>query len=165
MFAVEEDVVNHIKGLPQEERADYISDELEEIWFAEHRDRVYELDKSWDAMHRVLTDGNLFYCGNDHFPLGGVILGGEVLYGDEEDEDDYIITCTPPDQVRAIFGALSDFSEAQCRNQYFTIDPEVYGLPLTNEDFDYTWQYLEGSVGFWRRAAEQGLYVLFTADQ
>lgn len=47
-------------------------EEVEEGWA---RDHLFELDKSWDALHRCLTDGDLAF-GNGEYPLSHVILGG-----------------------------------------------------------------------------------------
>ncbi len=34
-------------------------EEIEDIFFDKYPEYTCELDKSWDAMHRMLTDGNL----------------------------------------------------------------------------------------------------------
>lgn len=39
------------------------------------------------------------------------------------------------------------------------------GFPPDEEDFEYTWEYLEDSIAFWKKAAEEGRYVLFTVDR
>jgi hypothetical protein len=38
-------------------------------------------------------------------------------------------------------------------------------MQLTEEDLVYTWQWFKTVRNFWLRAAEEGRYVLFTADQ
>ena len=96
LFAVPEDVVRKLGDMLLEERPEYISEELEEEYFEEYPERTYELDKSWDAMHRLLTDGTLSFGGEE--PLAKAVLGGDVLYFDE-DHDDYIITAKTPDEV------------------------------------------------------------------
>ena len=40
-----------------------------------------------------------------------------------------------------------------------------YGFPLTDEDFEYTWNWFNGTREFWKLAAQENRYVLFTADQ
>lgn len=164
LFAVEEKEIHHLKGLPRQERPDYVSHELEETYFGERREKVQELDKSWDAMHRVLTDGQLLF-GDHCRPLSGVILGGQVLYGDREDEEDYIITCKSPEQAAEIGAAIEQVTEQEFRRKYFDLNQEEYEYPLSEEDFGYTWAYFIESIPFWKRAAAAGNYVLFTVDQ
>ncbi|MGN0623301.1 MAG: DUF1877 family protein [Oscillospiraceae bacterium] len=163
LFAVPEEVVEHIKSLPMAKRPEYISCELEEEYFEEYPERTAELDKSWDAMHRALTDGTLsFDCGE--YPLGGVILGGEILYYDGEEYDDYIITAKAPQQVEALYKELEKLTKAQFKKGYKKID-DTYPDSLSDEDMEYTWEYLEDAVPFFRFAAAKKLWVLFTADQ
>lgn len=38
-------------------------------------------------------------------------------------------------------------------------------MPTSEEDFEYTWEWFQGVVGFYQRAAKAENYVLFTADQ
>lgn len=105
LFAVPEDVVKHIRALPMAQRPEYISDELEEEYFEEYPERTAELDKAWDAIHRSLTDGTLsFDC--ESYPLGGAVLGGELLYYDGDKYDDYIITAKSPSMVRELYSWL-----------------------------------------------------------
>ena len=72
LFAVPEDVVRKLGDMLLEERPEYISEELEEEYFEEYPERTYELDKSWDAMHRLLTDGTLSFGGEE--PLAKLCL-------------------------------------------------------------------------------------------
>ncbi|WP_124097939.1 YfbM family protein [Ruminococcus sp. Marseille-P6503] len=163
LFAVPEDVVGHIKALPMEERPEYISLSLEELYFEDYPERTAELDKAWDAIHRSLTDGTLsFDCGE--YPLGGVILGGEILYYDGAEYDDYIITAKSPEEVKNIYTQLAGLTKKQFREGYDKID-ETYPDERGDEDFEYSWEYLQDAVPFFRLAAEKGLWVLFTADQ
>lgn len=162
LFAVGADIVEKLRAMPVEGRPVFISEELEELYFEEYPDMTFELDSSWDAMHRALTDGSLSF--DSDAPLALAILGGERLYFDEE-HDDYIITAKSPEQVRAVYKGLSKLSDAEFRKRYKAIPDEEYGELKSKEDLEYTLEYLQDSVSFWRYAAEQGLWVLFTADQ
>ena len=64
-----------------------------------------------------------------------------------------------------MYEALSKLTDAEFRKRYKAIPDEEYGDFKDNEDMEYTLEYLRDSVSFWRYAAEQGLWVLFTADQ
>lgn len=163
LFAVPEDVVKHIRALPMAQRPEYISDELEEEYFEEYPERTVELDKAWDAIHRSLTDGTLsFDC--ESYPLGGAVLGGELLYYDGDKYDDYIITAKSPSMVRELYSWLVKLTKKQFREGYSKID-ETYPDELSGEDLEYSWEYLQDSIPFFRLAAEKDLWVLFTADQ
>lgn len=164
LFAVDGKTVDKLKKVKREERPDYISDYLEEEWFEKKPDLTQELDKSWDAMHRMFCGGDLLY-GNDHYPLCGVVLGGKVLYGDGDDEDDYIIILKTPDMVKDVAKAISEVTQDDCRRKYFSIGAEKYGFQLTEEDFKYTWDWLQNTIDFWKNAAEKELYVIFSIDQ
>ena len=163
LFAVDELTVERIRNMKMSERPGYISEELEELYFEEYPERTCELDKAWDAMHRALTDGTLcFDCTG--FPLGLAVLGGEILYFDGAEYDDYIITAKSPEQVRSVYEGLAALSEKDLKKGYDKIDPEEYE-DKGREDYEYTLEYLQDSLPFWRFAAERGLWVLFTADQ
>ena len=123
-----------------------------------------DLDKAWDAIHRALTNGKLEYGGKNP-PGCWVILGGEVLRGDREGEEDYIVTCKNPHQAKRIYQFLQELTEEAFCKLYFAIDPEEYGFELSEEDFEYTWYYLSDSIPFWKSAAEKELWVLFDVDQ
>jgi hypothetical protein len=70
-----------------------------------------------------------------------------------------------PEQVRDIASALATIDEAEFRRRYFQIDAKSYGFPLSDEDFGYTWDWFQGVRDLYERAAKDGRFVLFTADQ
>jgi len=144
--------------VPQPKRR--LQETLEEHFFKIEPAFKAESDKSWDALHRALSDGHLSYTGGS-YPLSHVVLGGEVLYGG----DDYIMSLKSPDDVRAVAGALPSITRESLRRGYDAIDEDEYGVELSDDDFEYTWGWFEDIREFWFRAAEAGRYVLFTADQ
>jgi hypothetical protein len=75
------------------------------------------------------------------------------------------MTLKNPAQVRDIANALQSITEAQFRARYDAIDRKSYGFDLTDEDFEYTWRWLQNVRELYVRAAKEGRYVLFTADQ
>lgn len=159
-FSLSELEVQNLREVPECERPDYVSNEIEEEYFEDSPERIAESDKAWDAMHRALADGQLSWDGGE-YPLNHVILGSELLYTDP----DFIMTLKTPEQVRDVAAALPAVSEQEFRRRYFAIDAESYGTELSEEDFAYTWDWFKGVREFWLRAAEEGRYVLFTADQ
>lgn len=131
-----------------------------QTFFESFPEYVCELDQSWDAMHRMLTDGKLNF-ENSFPPLCNVIFGGEFVYGltrqpsgeviiSEGEEDEYMILKTPV-QVAEIAEQLPKRTKGECRKCYDMIDSEDYGMHPDEEDFEYTWEYLQDSLGFWKR--------------
>ena len=160
-FALTEQEVLDLRSLSDEQaRLDHLQENIETEYFAEHPDLMAESDKAWDAMHRTLTDGQLTWDGGD-YPLKHVVLAGELLYTDS----DYIMSLKTPDQVADIAKALPAIDEGEFRRRYFAIDEQSYGSPLSDEDFEYTWQWFQGVRDLYLRVASQRRYVLFTADQ
>lgn len=60
---------------------------------------------------------------------------------------------------------LDPITEDEFRRRYFAIDPKSYPTPLTEDDFGYTWEWFREVRRLYRKAADEGRYVLFTADQ
>lgn len=160
-FSLSPEEVRQIRAIDDESaRVDYIHEVIEEEYFANQPERKAESDKSWDAMHRALSDGELTWDGGD-YPLNHVVLGGELLYTDS----DFIMVLKAPEQVRDVATALPGVTEAEFRRRYFGINPNSYGFPLSEQDFGYTWGWFQGVRDFWLRAASEGRNVLFTANQ
>jgi hypothetical protein len=160
-FALTEKEVADLRSLPDEQaRLDHLKEVIEETYFGEHPDLKAESDKSWDAMHRTLADGQLAWIGGE-YPLNHIVLAGELLYT----ESDYIMSLKTPQQVQDIAAALPGITEAEFRRRYFAMDPKSYGFPPSEEDFGYTWEWFQGVRELYARAAKEGRYVLFTADQ
>ena len=111
-------------------------------------------------MHRTLADGELSWEGGE-YPLNHVVLAGELLYTDS----DYIMSLKTPQQVRDIAAALPAINEAEFRRRYSAINTKSYSTPLSDEDFQYTWYWFQGVRDLYVRAAKEGRFVLFTADQ
>jgi len=159
-FSLSRDEVESICALDESERVDYLQENIEEDYFANHPERIAQSDKAWDAIHRALADGNLTWDGGE-YPNNHVILAGELLYT----EPDYIMSLKNPDVVRDVAAALPAITQEDFRRRYFAIDPGNYGFPITEDNFEYTWDWFNEIRTFWLRAASEGRYVLFTADQ
>ncbi len=125
------------------------------------REWRFDLDKAWDAIHRCLTDGELDY-ENGEPPLSLTILGGyQQIEGDTGD----VVSVVPEEEVAAVATALEKVTRDWLHERYLAIDPEDYGMPLSDEDFDYTWMSFEGVPAFYRRAADAGdRAVVFSVD-
>lgn len=141
-----------------EQLVEVISEELEEKYLADDT-WSFQFDKAWDALHRSLTDGQLLYASGP-FPLAYAVLGGRPLDAGE----DYTACLVEPDQVNEAAVALASVTQDWLRARYFALDPELYGDPLTEEDFEYTWSNFLGLPEFFERAAKAKRSVLFTTD-
>jgi hypothetical protein len=160
-FSLSAEEVEELRSMKDEkDRLIHVESVIETTYMNETPGRVAESDKAWDAMHRALADGQLSWDGGV-YPLNHVVLGGEILYT----EPNYIMSLKTPRQVRDIAAALPVLTRENLRLRYDTIDTESYGFPLTDEDFEYTWDWFQGVREFYLRAASEGRYVLFTVDQ
>src|SRR5881392_2285047 len=130
-FSLSPEEVRQIRAIDDESaRVDYIHEVIEEEYFANQPERKAESDKSWDAMHRALADGEMTWDGGD-YPLNHTVLAGELLYT----ESDYIISLKTPEQVRDIAAALAGITETEFRRRYDAIDPKSYGFSLNGRGF------------------------------
>ena len=160
-FALTREDVEALESIDEEqERLSYLQEELEERYFKFLKIYVAESDKSWDAMHRALSDGQLTWDGGT-FPLNHAVLGGKLLYTGS----DYIMSLKTPTQVIAIATALEELTEDRFRQMYDRIDKNSYDGELCDEDFEYTWEWLQEVRKLYSRASVEQRYVLFTADQ
>ena len=160
-FALTEKEAGYLPSLTDEQaRLEHLQEVIEATYFEQHPDLKAESDKPWDAMHRALADGQMSWDGGD-YPLNHTVLAGELLYT----ASDYIISLKTPQQVRDIAAALPAITEAEFRRRYFALDAKSYGFPLSEQDFRYTWDWFQGVRNLYTRAAKEGRFVLFTADQ
>lgn len=142
------------------DRLDFLCEEIEEIYFEKHPEYVAETDKAWDAMHRLLSNGELSYFDGPE-PLRFAVIGGEPIYS----QGDYIMSLKTPEQVNEVSIAIGNIGEEEFRSKYDSIDEEKYGCQKSDEDFEYTWGWFSGVVNLYKKAAEENRFVLFTADQ
>lgn len=156
-FAITASEADRLLKAEEESRIDIVQSEIEERG---EEDWLYQTDKAWDAIHRCLCDGTLDPDGGS-YPLKLAVLNGAQLYS----EDDYILSLVTPTEVRDVADALAAIDQQWLRTQYDGIDPEDYGVEKTETDWEYTWDYFEGLVPFFQRAAKAERYVLFSVDQ
>lgn len=142
-----------------DELVDYIHEVIEEPYFEQHPEWVAETDKSWDFMHRALTDGE-FGRDNGTYPLNHLILGGQSLFSG----DDYIITLKTPQQVADVAVLLPTITEDVFRECFRRIPASDLEHSFQN-DFEYTWDWFTGVREFWLRASSDGRFVIFMVDQ
>ena len=134
-----------------------IQDDIEARW---DENWLYQSDKAWDAIHRCLSNGTLD-PGTGVYPLHLAVLNGRRLYAG----DDYIVSLVAADQVQDIALTLAAVDLAWLKSRYDAIDPDAYGVPKSDEDWEYTRAYFEGLTPFFQNAAASGRSVISTVDQ
>lgn len=134
---------------------------------AESDGRIQSVDKSWDAMHRILCGGWLDFKHGDE-TLRAVVIGGRRL----SEGPDWIISYVEPPLVQKVSATIAGLSEDWFRTQYFVLDRNPrgwfahrYEMDLSDQDFEYTWAYFLEVREFYQRAAGRGLATVFTVDQ
>jgi hypothetical protein len=131
--------------------------EIEQPW---DESWLHQTDKSWDALHRCLSDGTLTIPAQFN-PLSAAVLGGKQLYSG----DDYIIALVEPELVRSVADALAGVTKAWLRKRYDALSPQDYDGDIGDEDFEYTWNWFQGLPQLFDRAARAGRAVVFSVDQ
>ena len=64
-----------------------------------------------------------------------------------------------------IADALDGVSQPWFRSRYFGLAAHGYRGPVDEDGFDYTWHWFELMRGFFRKTADEGRPMIFTADQ
>ncbi len=155
LFAVDDDDLARLGDAGSDAEVRAVVAELEERW-----DPAFtcELDKAWDAIHRVLTDGRLIF-GNGRPPLSRAILGGRRMH----DGDDLIVTVKAADEVISIDRALGAWDHGRVRQAYYKLPKSDYG-DLDEADLEYVWAYFEKMRELWRDAAKAERAVVFSVE-
>ncbi len=134
----------------------FVQEDIEEQWDTEW---LCETDKAWDAIHRCLTDGTL--SDDDSTPFHWCVLNGSQMYLG----GDYIVSFVDVARVKQVSEAIAPLSESEFRTRYNAIDQRDYGMPLSDEDFEYTWSYFTALRDLFGWAADANRSVLFSVDQ
>ncbi|MER5884930.1 YfbM family protein [Streptomyces sp. NPDC001941] len=157
LFALDTKDVDRLLACRGDDEVMEVVEEVEERWEEDH---VCELDKSWDALHRCLTDGQLSFENGD-FPLSHAILGGAPLL----DGEDYIVSYVTADEVRAVAAALEPLDREWIGERFASLAFDDYQGPGDADDVAYTQAFLPDLQTFYRTAAREGRAVVFTVDQ
>jgi len=119
--------------------------------------QILELKKTWDAIHRCLTDGTLDPEAGD-FPLNHVILGGKQLHKG----DDYVAAVVRPDMVTFIATGLHDLKEPDFRKCFFALGEKGYDQPINEKEYSFIWHMIHEIRAFFEFCDEERYAVLFT---
>ena len=128
---------------------------LEETWDANW---LAESDKAWDPIHRCLTNGELEY--------GDTTAHKCVLGAGSLDETDSNLICPlTPAEVADVAAFMQTINETALRERYFSLDPELSGEPVSEEEFPYIRENFEDIRRLFQKAADAGRAMVFTASQ
>jgi Domain of unknown function (DUF1877) len=155
-FALTEEDASRLMDTPGANN-DFLMRFVEEIEGRWDKEWLQETDKSWDAIHRCLTDGKLEWGDT---PLHKCVLGSDNLY----EGNDYIMNFLSQEEVKEVAAAIKNIDRAELRRRYDVIDTETYG-ELSDGDFEYTWSWFPRLRDFYQKAAAAGRAMLFTVDQ
>jgi hypothetical protein len=123
---------------------------------------IAAMDKSWDILHRCLTDGTLRDLGKGITPLSWCLLGGKSLHAGKE----FIICYVTADQVAQVAEALDKIEPHWLVGRYRSnLQAGGYEGPISNEDFEYTWDYFTGVRNLYSKAAGANRAMVFVTDQ
>ncbi len=159
-FALSSEQRDHLLALTTDaERRAYIQDHIEEQWDDVH---LLQMDKAWDAVHRCLTDGTLT-IGSSPTPLAKLILDGKQLHSDTST---YIANLVDWHELPEISEALKAVTKDSLKARYERLRATDYlQYQISNEDWEYTWDYFSEIPDFVARTYEEGRSILFTVDQ
>ena len=157
LFAIDDETTRALLACASDDEVISVIERVEDAW---DQERLTETDKSWDAMHRALSDGTLDTDGGE-YPLNRAILGGRSLYGG----DDYIVSFVPASEVPDVARALATIDEAAFRERYARLVPDDYAPEYGPLDLTYTWDNFRDVAKLYARAASEHLAVVFTVDQ
>lgn len=133
----------------------FLQNEVEAKWDAEW---LCDIDKSWDAMHRCLTDGTL---GNDDStPAHWCVLNGRQLCTTGM----HIVSFVDIEEVRQVSQDLEGLDEQEFSRRYDRMAHDYEG-DRSVEDFEITWENFQAVRDFYQRAATAGRSVVFTVSQ
>ncbi len=121
---------------------------------------ILECGQAWNPIHRCLTDGTLEPAGGE-FPLNHCILGGRRLH----QASDFEAVLIRPDIVPFIAESLHILKRTELHEKYFAINPEDYGKPISEPDFDTVWTSLMHIRQLFDDAAVDRSAVLFTVER
>jgi hypothetical protein len=156
LFAIEHGDRDRLLAFDDAEDAcEYVHEVIEERWEEPY---VAELDKAWDAIHRVLADGHLAFDNGD-FPLNRCILGGRILASDDE-----TLVLKVASEVHEVSAALELVTRDWFATMYRQIDSADFESERSDDEIEYTWSNFEDARRLWKAAASGNRDVIFSSS-
>ncbi len=154
LYALTDADVEKLRSVPEEERYDYMLNEIEESLF--DTPRGCELDKAWEGIQYCLGGGK--WDESNRVPAN-IIYGGEVL----AETDEEIITLKNHNDVKEIVEYLrkNNLQEIIQKN-FWNIDDEF--RYKDDNGLDHTLGWSEDVLTFYENALKENCQVIFTVD-
>jgi hypothetical protein len=120
--------------------------------------RALDVGTMWDALHRIMTDGELDPSGGD-FPANHAVLGGRQLHHGS----DFSAILIRPDIVPFVSDALKELKQAEVREKFENL-PASYEKPRGDKEFTELWLVIQKLRTFFDAAGENLEAVVFTVQ-
>lgn len=132
---------------------------LEELSGLTDTSRSLDCGRHWDAIHRTLSNGTLYYDEGE-YPLNRVVLGGRQLLK----KSDGAAALLEPAEVKDAAAALTALTEESFHERYDRIDPDDYEGEFGDDDRRQAWGVLKDIRSLFSRAAAEGAALVFIAE-
>jgi hypothetical protein len=151
LYAITPEEAARLEATPLEERWEFAND------LAQESPGDCYLDKSWEPLHRCLTDGTV-EPGKGTYPLNRCLLGGKELCGDN---GDYVYLVTPA-EARDVAAALQGLSLEWLRERYALLAHTDYAQWMNSDDQQGAVDYFREMRDFYQEVVRAGDAVIFT---
>ena len=155
LYALNEEDVKKLRSVPEEERYEYMLEEIEEALIGSPRS--CELDKAWEGIQYCLGGGQ---WNEDNCIPTNIVFGGEVLV----ETDDEIITLKNHQDVRDIVEYLHQNKLQEIiQKNFWNIDDENF-MYKNDDGLEHTLGWSEEILAFYENALKENCQVIFTVD-
>lgn len=155
LYALTEEEVEKLRSLPEEERYDYMLEEIEENLFG--TSRACELDKAWEGIQYCLGGGA---WNEDNCIPTNIVFGGEFLVDTEEE----VLTLKPYEDVGKIVTFLRRNNlQELIRENFWKIEDENF-IYKDENGLEHALGWSEDILSFYENAFQERYDVIFTVD-
>ena len=156
LYALKDEELNILRSLPQDERYDYMLEEIEESLL--DTPRGCELDKAWEGIQYCL--GAEAWKEENSIPTN-IIFGGEFLV---ETEDEIITLKNHSDVIQIVDYLHHNNLKDIIRTNFHLIEEQEYSLSKNDDTLDYLLGWSGEIQSFYENALKEGYSVIFTVD-
>ncbi len=155
LYALNETELEKLCSKPNEERYDYMLEEIEEALFGSPRS--CQLDKAWESIQYCLGGGQ---WNEENCVPNNIIFGGEILVK----TDNEIMTLKNHQSVNEIVEYFHQNNlQEMIQNNFWNIDDENF-MYKDNNSLDHALGWSEDILAFYENAQKENCQVIFTVD-
>lgn len=157
LYALTDAEAEKLRSVPEEERYDYMLNEIETNLFG--TPRACELDKAWEGIQLCLGGGK---WNEDNSVPANIIFGGEFLVNTEGE----VLTLKNGSDVKEIVEYLRQNNLQDIINKNFwNIDTEDTDFMYKDDNgLEHTLGWSEDVFPFYENALKENCQVIFTVD-